>query len=108
MAAAYFSTSRIAAESVPAPPGAVTITGRFETHFTISSAIKKAGSPLIVMIHGLGGSSVVFEPLERTLVDVAEPPTVLKYDLAGRGFSPHHSRYRYDLSGQASLLTLRS
>lgn len=104
-------------------PGRVVSTGRFRTHYTLSlnqaaeNASRKgneavsqeaAVSPvLLIMIHGLGGSSFVWEPLERHLVTAPEgvdfPLYVLKYDLAGRGFSCNVPAtggrpYRYDLA----------
>jgi pimeloyl-ACP methyl ester carboxylesterase len=117
MASAYdFVESRAAAESAPRPPGTVTNTGRFDTHFTLSAESAQvnptdpptdARSPLVVLIHGLGGSSVVWEPLELTLLGAGQPPlTVLKYDLAGRGFSPHSTQYLYNLAGKSSIISL--
>ncbi|MGN5236486.1 bifunctional fumarylacetoacetate hydrolase/alpha/beta hydrolase family protein [Rhodococcus sp. SJ-3] len=48
--------------------------------------VEKTGSgPAVVLIHGLGGASTVYEPQVEAL---AEQHTVLRYDLSGHGRSP--------------------
>jgi len=48
--------------------------------------VEKTGSgPSVVLIHGLGGSTTVYEPQVAAL---AETHTVLRYDLSGHGRSP--------------------
>ncbi|KAF2748475.1 dual specificity phosphatase catalytic domain protein [Sporormia fimetaria CBS 119925] len=59
--------------------------------------------PLFAFIHGLGGSIAQFEPLIRSLTDVA--PT-LAIDLPGCGLSYASGEYRsYELAALAELLT---
>ncbi|MCX6471920.1 MAG: alpha/beta fold hydrolase [Corynebacteriales bacterium] len=48
--------------------------------------VEKTGSgPAVVLIHGLGGATTVYEPQVAAL---AENNTVLRYDLSGHGRSP--------------------
>ncbi|OZD01158.1 hydrolase [Rhodococcus sp. 06-235-1A] len=48
--------------------------------------VEKTGTgPAVVLIHGLGGSTTVYEPQVAAL---AETHTVLRYDLSGHGRSP--------------------
>ncbi|WP_067683083.1 bifunctional fumarylacetoacetate hydrolase/alpha/beta hydrolase family protein [Nocardia miyunensis] len=53
---------------------------------------KTGTGPAVVLIHGLGGATTVFEPQVAAL---AETHTVLRYDLSGHGRSP--------LAGAASI-----
>ena len=49
--------------------------------------VEKTGSgPAVVLIHGLGGATTVYEPQVAAL---AETHTVLRYDLSGHGRSPY-------------------
>ena len=48
--------------------------------------MEKAGAgPPVVLIHGLGGTTTVYDPQAAAL---AEGHTVLRYDLSGHGRSP--------------------
>lgn len=49
--------------------------------------VEKSGSgPAVVLIHGLGGATTVYEPQVAAL---AETHTVVRYDLSGHGRSPY-------------------
>ena len=49
--------------------------------------VEKTGSgPAVVLIHGLGGATTVYEPQVAAL---AETHTVMRYDLSGHGRSPY-------------------
>ncbi len=49
--------------------------------------VEKTGSgPTVVLIHGLGGATTVYEPQVAAL---AETHTVVRYDLSGHGRSPY-------------------
>jgi 2-keto-4-pentenoate hydratase/2-oxohepta-3-ene-1,7-dioic acid hydratase in catechol pathway/pimeloyl-ACP methyl ester carboxylesterase len=64
----------------PADPDHLVIAG---THRLF---VEKTGSgPTVVMIHGLGGATTVYDPQVAAL---AETHTVLRYDLSGHGRSP--------------------
>jgi len=89
-----FAASTAAAKSMHPQGQVIATTGMFHTHYTLTEnalAKKRGADPLLVcMIHGLGGSSFVWQPLEKHLVESASvdiPVRVLKYDLIGRGFS---------------------
>lgn len=65
---------------IPAPVDHLTPVGTSELF------VEKTGSgPAVVLIHGLGGATTVYEPQVATL---AETHTVLRYDLSGHGRSP--------------------
>eukprot|EP00040_Diaphanoeca_grandis_P001332 m.18185 g.18185 ORF g.18185 m.18185 type:complete len:395 (-) comp11871_c0_seq1:41-1225(-) len=64
----------------------------FQTRYTLSG---NSDGHLCVLIHGLGGFSYMFEPLEKSLKEAGVQ--VLRYDLAGRGYTPHKKSYRYDV-----------
>jgi 2-keto-4-pentenoate hydratase/2-oxohepta-3-ene-1,7-dioic acid hydratase in catechol pathway/pimeloyl-ACP methyl ester carboxylesterase len=65
----------------PADAGSLVVAG---THRLF---VEKTGSgPAVVLIHGLGGATTVYEPQVATL---AETHTVIRYDLTGHGRSPY-------------------
>ena len=48
--------------------------------------VEKTGAgPAVVLVHGLGGATTVYEPQVAAL---AETHTVIRYDLSGHGLSP--------------------
>jgi pimeloyl-ACP methyl ester carboxylesterase len=55
------------------------------THYKLSGE-----GALVILIHGIGGYSFIFEPLEREL---QQNYKVLRYDLIGRGFSERGVNY---------------
>jgi len=67
-------------------------TSVYQTRYTLSG---NSDGHLCVLIHGFGGFSYMFEPLEKSLEEAGVQ--VLKYDLAGRGYTIHQKDHLYDL-----------
>mmetsp|Transcript_16153 Transcript_16153/g.20919 ORF Transcript_16153/g.20919 Transcript_16153/m.20919 type:complete len:334 (+) Transcript_16153:69-1070(+) len=66
-------------------------TSKSGTHYKLSG---EPSQPLVLLVHGVGGFSFVFEPLEAALN--AAGFRTLRYDLIGRGWSSPGNYYTID------------
>jgi hypothetical protein len=76
---------RPTAEHLSEAPGKFVNIGGVNTHYRLEGS-----GPLVVLVHGLGGSSHAFEYIAKTVAaggENGEGHTVLSFDYFGRGFT---------------------
>lgn len=78
--------------------------GTLEQPYKLSKTLDHGNGPGIVLLHGIGGTGIVWQTVSKLLESSETGCRVVAYDLLGFGASPKPSRLRYDADDHAEAV----